>query len=112
MPNVNLDKQVSRPTWNFSITYGGKTYATRRPSLQQMRAMASAKAGEPQQIIETLNELFERPGPDVGTWPIDAVMRFVRAFTEYIREDQRRCGLLDRSAAAAAVARVRTSPLN
>jgi hypothetical protein len=101
MPNVNLDNSVRRlPKWDLTFTYGEKTYATRRPSAAQALRLAGAKGTDTTGLLSALQELFDEPAPDVGSWPLGTVLQFAEAYVDYFKADQQRGAKLSRAIAA------------
>jgi hypothetical protein len=85
---LDLDKIIDEQLlpWEFSITVGGATYATRPlvvadvGTLQQLVAN-SDKAVD--RLASAVAGLFVAPGPDASTWRMEALLGVIQAVLAY-----------------------------
>ena len=54
------------PVWELRVTYGDRTFATRRPSFAQLHKLAAFNTLTPDAANELLLSLFQGETPDRG----------------------------------------------
>jgi hypothetical protein len=80
--NLNIDQILQHVLlWDFSVTVGGRKYATRRPSLGELGAILSVEGKTVAGITDLLNGLFVEP-PDIR-WELPIAMAFIEGYVEY-----------------------------